>query len=344
MGAFQRTADAIAGFLPAREDRTPAPSLPVGPYRGETYYEMPSVKASPWHGLVSTYIFVAGLAGSAQVIATLADLFGRGRMESVVVRGRHIALLGPVIGAPLLIYDLHTPQRFYNMFRIFRGTSPMSIGTYVLSAFSLFSGLTAAAQFLAIRTGRRGLVTVARVAQVPAALAGAGMSTYTAALLALTSTPLWAAAPRLLAARFGCSSVATAAAALSLAEQVDRVEDGSIEKLELVAAVATAAEAAVTTAAERRYREVGVEAPLESGTWGAVDKGGALALGVALPLACFAFNLVRGRRSRGASAAAALAVLAGGMMMRHAILEAGNDSANRPRDYFRFTRPRAHAG
>jgi formate-dependent nitrite reductase membrane component NrfD len=345
MGAFQRTADALTGVLPHREDRTPAgmrtagaPSLPAAPYRGETYYEMPSVKASPWHGLVSTYIFVAGLSGSAQVLATLADLFGRGEMESVVRRGRHIALLAPAIGGPLLIIDLHTPKRFYNMFRIFRSTSPMSIGTYILSAFSLFSGITVAAELL----GGRGR-TVARIAQVPAALAGAGLSFYTAALLSATSTPLWAAAPRLLAARFAASSMATAAAALSLAEQVDGIDDGSIEKLEAVGAVAAVAEATVTVAAERRYREMGVADPLERGSWATLDKGGALALGIGVPLALFGLNMVLRRRSRAASAVAGLAVLAGGMMMRHAILEAGNDSANLPRAYFSLTQSRGDA-
>ena len=58
----------------------------------------------------------------------------------------------------------------------------------------------------------------ARVAQIPAAVTGAAMSTYTGALLAATSTPLWAALPKLLPASFGASAMASAAAALVVAD------------------------------------------------------------------------------------------------------------------------------
>jgi protein NrfD len=149
--------------------------------------------------------------------------------------------------------------------------------------------------------------------------------------------------PRLLAARFACSSVATAAAALSLAERAGGDREGNARRLDALVAAAATAELAVSAAAERRYRERGVAAPLEEGRWAAVDKLGALAIGAALPLACHAVNAATGRRSPGLSVAASLAVLAGGLMMRQAIMEAGNESAQRPRDYFRFTQPAAGA-
>ena len=69
-------------------------------------------------------------------------------------RGRYLPLLAPTLGSALLIWDLHTPQRFYNMFRVAKRTSPMSIGTWILTGFSLFSGLTAALQFVADRGPR----------------------------------------------------------------------------------------------------------------------------------------------------------------------------------------------
>ena len=61
-------------------------------------------------------------------------------------------------------------------------------------------------------------------------MTGAAMSTYTGALLAATSAPVWAALPKLLPASFGASAMASAAAALSLLaggsehETLDRVE------------------------------------------------------------------------------------------------------------------------
>jgi hypothetical protein len=40
------------------------------------HYGLPSVTPSLWSGLVSGYMFIAGVAGSAQVITTAADLVG----------------------------------------------------------------------------------------------------------------------------------------------------------------------------------------------------------------------------------------------------------------------------
>ena len=325
--------------------RHPRPSFPAARtdrYAGPTYYGQPALKPAPWDWLVAAYIFVAGVAGSAQIIATLVDLGGGRRARGVVRRGRHLALAGSVVGGPLLIADLKTPHRWYNMLRIFRRTSPMSIGSFILSGFGLFSGLTAVGQFLADRTDHPLPRRLARAVQVPAALAGAGMSTYTAALLSATSTPLWAAAPRLLGARFGSSAVATGAAALSLGERV--AGDGDPETartLDRVALAATAADLAFSVAAERKYRALRVDGPLRDTAWGPVDKIGAIAVGAALPIACYALSLRSRdpRRARGLSIAASLAVLAGGMMMRQAVLHAGMESAKRPRDYVQLARP-----
>jgi protein NrfD len=315
--------------------RSEAPSFPAD-YRGPTYYGRPALKASPWDSLVPGYMFVAGIAGSAQIIATLADLVGGPRARSVVRTGRMLALAGTLVGPPLLIADLKTPQRFYNMLRILRPTSPMSIGSWILSAFGLLSAATAAGEALRHR-GKRSLpLRAARVIQVPAALAGAGMASYTASLLSATSTPLWAASPRLLAVRFACSSVATGAAALSLAEQ-RRGHEENARTLDAVTLTATAVEAVASVAEEREYRAKGVDGALRETGWGKAHTA-SLALGVALPIAGYAASRLLGRRGRGFSIAASLAVLAGGLLMRQATVFAGNESARRPGDHFALSR------
>ena len=296
-----------------------------------TYYDQPQLKKSHWGARVALYIFIAGVSGGAQLIATAADLAGDDQNGGVVRRGRHIALLAVVFGPPLLIWDLHTPRRFYNMLRIFRRTSPMSIGTYVLSGFSLLSIVTAAAPLVGWRK-------VSRITQLPAAIAGAGMTSYTAALLAATSTPLWAAAPRALAVQFAASSLGAAAAALQLAGRVDG-DEAAAPALEGLALVAAATELAGAFAAERRYRETGiadaisVEKPV-----GALRQIGAIGLGAAVPLAFYAGKLA-GRRPRPwLMLAASLAVLAGSLALRLSVIEAGNASAIRPQHSLRFAR------
>jgi formate-dependent nitrite reductase membrane component NrfD len=296
-----------------------------------TYYDQPQLKKSHWGGRVASYIFIAGLSGSAQLIATAADLAGGEREQGVVERGRHIALVAVVLGPPLLIWDLHTPERFYNMLRIFRRTSPMSIGTYILSSFSLFSLVTAAAQFIGWRK-------VARVAQIPAAIAGASMTTYTAALLAATSTPIWAAVPRALGVQFAASSFAAGAAALQLAGRADGDEAAS-PALEGVSVAAAAIELVGAMIAERTYHDLGIaDSTTSRQPWGALHQLGAIGLGAALPLAAYAGKLAGGRPRPRLMLAAGIAVLAGSFALRWSVIGAGNDSSIRPKQSLRFAR------
>ena len=188
---------------------------------GPTYYSRPQLKAAPFNNwVVGGYIFLAGLSGASALLAAIATCCGGPRRRGGRRGGAAILPCSRrLLGSALLIYDLHTPKRFYNMLRVAKGTSPMSIGTWILLAFSGLAGFNAGRR-VARRDSRPALDApgFARVAQVPAAAAGAGLATYTASLLSATSTPLWAAAPQALAVRFGSSSIAAGAAALSLGE------------------------------------------------------------------------------------------------------------------------------
>ena len=304
-----------------------------------TYYDQPAVKPSLWGWKVSGYIFIGGLAGAAQILASAADLADGEKFARIVRRGRTLALAGAAAGGPLLIADLHTPQRFYNMLRIFRRTSPMSIGTYVLMGFGLASAVLVAAQFARDR-GRGGaaLGIVARIAEVPAALTGAAMTTYTGALLGATSTPLWAAAPRLIPTLFGVSAMASAAAALSLGE----AEEGR-RALDRIGLAASAIELGLLVALRRRWRAEGVDGALQASPWGLAYDLVPTALGAAVPAVSYGLGEIVPVRLRYAAPLAAALTLAGGFALRHVLLRAGNLSAMRPRDYFRFARPREAA-
>src|SRR3954471_5201784 len=144
---------------------------------GETYYDQPPLKPSPFDWKVAAYVYVAGIAGSSQIIATMADRLGDRRDESIVRNGRAVALAGALIGAPLLIVDLKTPERFYNMLRIFRTTSPMSFGSYILTGFGATSALSALGHLVGERRrdgSRSAMRRAADMVQVPAAFLGAG--------------------------------------------------------------------------------------------------------------------------------------------------------------------------
>jgi hypothetical protein len=191
--------------------------------------------------------------------------------------------------------------------------------------------LSGAAQLAADRLGRRfaWLRGVARGAQVPAGLAGAGLATYTASLLAATSTPLWAAAPRALAVRFAAAAVASAAAALALGERSRRRR----RDLDAIALAALAAELAAAGAARRACRARGVAGALTSG-WGRADALAAEGLGAWFPLGLLAAAALR---RRPAPAMAPLAILAGSAVLRVAAIGAGAASATDPGSTFRLT-------
>ncbi len=322
------------GILPRDAHDTVQPS---GAWEGPTYYGRPQLKEAPFENwVVGGYIFLAGLSGAAAVVSTIADLAEGQPAADTVRRGRYLSLLAPTIGSVLLIWDLHTPKRFYNMLRIAKPTSPMSIGTWILMAFSAFAMGNGALQFVSDRVRGAGwLRAVLRVTQVPQAIAGAGLATYTASLLAATSTPLWAAAPRSLAARFASSSIVTASAALSLLERSGRRR----RKLDMLLLAALSAELAAAGVSDKRYHATGVDEALD-GRWGRVERIGGTQLGAVLPLGIKAFSLLLGNGRPGVlSNFASLAALAGSVLFRVSIMGAGDESARRPEISFRFSQP-----
>lgn len=304
-------------------------------WHGETYYGKPVVKHSHWNWKVGTYIFLGGMTGAAQLVALLARQ--RDQAVSSNLRGdaHLLGAAGAAAGAALLIADLKTPHRFYNMLRIFRPTSPMSIGSYILTGFGLASGLGAIGTLVGDWLhGRAGYLArrMARKAQLPAAIAGAGMSTYTAALLSSTSTPYWASAPRLMGARFGSAAMAAGAAALSLGARL-RQEEETAEALDRVALLASGVGLACSLIAEVRTREAGAKRGA-----GEVTSGlGAVGLTEGLPVLGYALAAASPRLGADFSVLSSLAVLAGGLVMRNDIVRTGNRSADRPGDYFRLT-------
>ncbi|WP_431271815.1 NrfD/PsrC family molybdoenzyme membrane anchor subunit [Dankookia sp. P2] len=304
----------------------PPVANPAGPWRGETYYNVPPVRRSHWNWKVGTYIGLGGMAGAAQMLALLA----RGRDPHGALRRQAHWLGGMVsaVGAALLVVDLKTPHRFANMLRILRPTSPMSLGTWILSGFGLASAVGSLAELFGARR-------LARAAQVPAAIGGAGMSVYTAALLSATSTPLWAAEPRVMGARFGSAAFSAGAAALSLGAR-RRGEDAMADRLDEVALLSAGVGLVASAIAEGRTVAAGVRRPALE--W--AESLGAIGLAEALPVAGYAAAVLAPGARRELSLAASLALIFGNIVMRNEIIRTGNASADRPRDTFRLAQPR----
>lgn len=312
-------------------------------YRGETYYGRPAIKPSHWGWLIAGYYFVGGLAGGAQVVAAVADLIAPGRDRTIVRAGRYLSLAGLLASPPLLIADLQTPARFYNMLRIIRPTSPMSIGSWTLTVFGLFTSLTALAQGIEDLTGSATARRVARWSGLPAAASGMLMATYTGALSTATSVPLWAAVPRALPTLFGLASTASSLAAIALVAEAAEANEETHWRIERLSLLVGLGELAAHAAILRAWHMRGVAGPLESPALSALHKFGMVGLGAIVPTAIHAAQQLTGRRTRAGTIGAATATLAGIFIERVVIVFAGNESARRPTDYLRFTQPRGGA-
>ena len=145
-------------------------------YRGDTYYGRPALKPSHYGWLVVAYLVAGGLAGSAAILGALGGDRPAGRSA------RRIALAAVAVAPIPIIEELHVPGRWYNMLRIARPTSPMSLGSWTLGASGGIAALQVIADLLGARAARRLLAP-------PAAALGAVLSVYTGTLLAAAATP-----------------------------------------------------------------------------------------------------------------------------------------------------------
>ncbi|HEX3335586.1 MAG TPA: NrfD/PsrC family molybdoenzyme membrane anchor subunit, partial [Jatrophihabitans sp.] len=202
-----------------------------------SYYGRPVLKAAPWTADIPAYLFLGGLSGGSALLAAGADLTDRPAL-------RRTARLGAAgsIGASLalLVHDLGKPSRFVNMLRVAKVTSPMSVGTWILSGYGPLAGVTAAAELRHLLPRRlnplAGLLgVVGRPAGLAAATLAPAVASYTAVLMADTATPAWHEAHRELPFVF-VGSAAGAAGGLGLLG-TPVAEAGPARRLALAGAV-----------------------------------------------------------------------------------------------------------
>jgi Polysulphide reductase, NrfD len=175
-----------------------------GPDAVTSYHGQPVLKAPVWSEEIPAYFYFGGVAGASAGLAYLSEL--RGNTE-LARRSWGVAMAALSVSPPLLISDLGKPARFLNMLRMFKVTSPMSVGSWILSGSGSFTAVAAANAW----TGR--FPRLGRVAKPAAALFGLPLSTYTAALLANTAVPAWHEARRLLPFVFASGAALGAGAA-----------------------------------------------------------------------------------------------------------------------------------
>ncbi len=294
----------------------------VGKAEFGSYYGKPIVKEPVWKGQIPWYFFFGGMSGAASLLALGARLAGNERLR---FRAGILSGLGVAVSPALLVTDLGRPQRFHHMMRVFKVTSPMNVGTWILS---VAGGASGAAAFLDVL----GLYPRIRTAaEVVAGTLGAPLSTYTGALVAQSAVPVWHEARYELPLSFGASSASAAGGMLSLL-----VPPGDAQPARRMAVLGATAELAVSTVMERRLGYLAEPYHQgRAGTYARLSKTATAAGG--------ALMLLTGRRRFGAGVAGALLV-AGSALHRWAVFEAGKASAADPEYTVRSQRERLAEG
>ncbi|WP_245975516.1 NrfD/PsrC family molybdoenzyme membrane anchor subunit [Amycolatopsis palatopharyngis] len=280
------------------------------PAEFRSYYGKPILKEPAWKQPdVPLYLFLGGVAGASASMAIVARPAGHANLARVATVAAGATSVASVAA---LIHDLGRPERFLNMLRVFKPTSPLSVGSWILAPFS---GLASAAALSTI-TGR--LPRLGALAGVSAGLLGPAMCTYTAVLLADTATPAWHEGHRQLPVLFAGSALTGGAGVALLA--VTPAEAVPARRLGLVGA------AAELVASSRLEHGLGVVSePYRTGRAGALLKASK-----ALTVAGAALS-VFGRRNRIASAIAGSAYLAAGLCTRFGVYSAGVESTKDPK-------------
>jgi hypothetical protein len=275
-----------------------------------SYYGRPIIKPPVWKTPdVPLYLFLGGAAGSSSILAALADVSGRPSLTRV---GRLVAGGGSIASVGFLIHDLGRPERFLHMLRVFKPTSPLSVGTYILSPFSAAAGATAAVELLGW------FPRLKRFGGVVSALFGGPMATYTAVLLANTAVPSWHAAHDQLPFVFAGSAMAAGGGLTMIFTPVD--EAGPSRKMAVTGA---AVELAVMHKVENDHGIV--SEPYHEGRAGKL-----LRAAKACTAAGAGLTVLAGRTRLGAVASGTL-LAAGSLLTRFGVFDAGMVSARDPK-------------
>ncbi len=284
------------------------PQVPQAEF--SSYYGRQIIKTPVWKQPdVPLYLFLGGVAGASSVLAEGAALTGRPALQRVA---RWAGSVSAGAGTVALIHDLGRPERFLNMLRVFKPTSPLSVGSWVLAGFSGLNGAALASSVTGL------LPRLGRAAGMGSALLGPVLSTYTGALISDTAVPAWHEGYREMPFLFAGSAAASAGGVAMAATPV--AQAGPARRMAVVGAALDVA------AGEVMQRRMGMVAePYQQGHPGMLMKvaRGLMAGGGALSLL--------GGRSRLASVAAGAALVGGSVVTRFGVFRAGLASAEDPK-------------
>ena len=294
-----------------------------------------------WPVIIAIYLFVAGDGVAAFYSGVLAYSFGKENYAKVAKTGAYIGVPLILFGLLMLIIDLGRPFSFWhfiigdNFLPIFRPSSTMSLGTWLLTAFTILGGLYAltwlaeekfAKNWPIVRNfaNKAGLRKKLGIATLPFAFL---IACYTGVLLAGTSVPLWNSTPYL-GLLFLLSATSTGLSCIILVLAAQKAERCLIYRLSLADAVVDIMELIVFVIFMVRLSSTAPEAALLllKGDYSTLFWIGIVVFGLVVPLVMEIYELVSKKINvinTIVPVLSAVLILIGGFLTRVVILYAG---------------------
>ena len=275
------------------------------------YYGKNIVKPHVWTPMIPTYFAIGGMAGASATLGWLARLRGNRQLARA---GFRTAFAGAAVSGVLLVADLGVPKRFLNMLRMFKPTSPMSMGTWIIQAVGAGATVAVASEVF----GDAIPPALVRSSEAIAGLFGLPMAVYTAVLIADTATPSWFEARNHLPFLFMAGAASSAGAANTLLSG-----ERSGRSARFLAIAGGALEIAMHHRMTQALGSLGD--PYRQGKAHRLSRAATActAGGCALLALC--------SKAAPARVAGSLLLLAGAVLERFCVLEAGSESARNPR-------------
>jgi Ni/Fe-hydrogenase subunit HybB-like protein len=156
------------------------------------YESRPVTKPPNWHGLVTLDMLLNNLSTGLFLVAAVGELLAPAAFRPLARLVYPIVLLFLFGDLVCLVLDLGDRLRFHHMLRVWKPSSPMSLGTWVLSSYAVLVTLLAAGSlFLPEGAGGSGLEMLRVAMLVAGAVLAVAAAAYKGVLFSTTAQRGW---------------------------------------------------------------------------------------------------------------------------------------------------------
>lgn len=292
-----------------------------------TVVETAVLKAPRWGWEVPAYLALGGIGGASATIALGVRIANGGEARQLERTAHIVSGLATAAGGALLVLDLGRPSRFYNMMRVFRPSSPMNVGVWILAGQAGSTWVSIVADLAPLHSPT--LVRLADLVRVGTGVVsgvlGLPLAGYTGVLLGSTANPAWHEVRRELPGLFLASATSAGSAMVTLVPTAGRHRRSA----ELFGILGRVADLAMARRVTRRLAPFpATTAAWEHGTAGKLDRAATAGTAAALVLG------VVGLKARWVRPIAGIIAVTSSFAQRFAVFEAGKAAAADPRTVY----------